>query len=209
MTNKISLKVRVLGAVLAVFYLIVTFLFTPWLESAGDYASYIFEVIFVAIMWFLYRSRIKFSYDAKRDLLRDFAPSIVVGAAAFLLAKPLGLIVPFDLRNGEAILFLLLIGPILEELIFRMALWEQLQDLTKQPYVVLTITTLLFAYAHFQAIWFVPQEIHPFVIYQTSYVVPLALYCGLRRIQTGSMTSPIVIHLAFNLGFFLASFAPF
>ena len=203
-----QIPTRAVGPILAVLYLIVTFAFTPWLESAGDYASYIFEVIFVVIMWFFYRSRVRFHYNLKRDIFRDIGPGLIGGAAAFLIAKPLGLVIPFDLRSAEPILFLLLVGPLLEESIFRMALWEPLLEFIKKPYVVLVLTTLLFAYAHFQAIWFVPPEIHSFVVYQTSYVIPLALFCGLRRIKTGSMTPPIMIHLAFNMGFFLASFAP-
>lgn len=190
------------------FYGVVRFGLTQWLDSFGEYASYIFETAFVSLVGFYYRDRLKLSLNLSKELLGGFAPAVLLGGISFLCTKPLGLIVPFDLRSNETILFLLLIGPILEEMIFRMALWESVVDLTRSisPYAILPVSVLIFSYAHFHAYWFVPEQIRPFVIYQALYVMPLAAYSGYRKFRTGSISPAILVHVGFNAGFFAASF---
>jgi membrane protease YdiL (CAAX protease family) len=187
-------------------YIIVKFCFTQQLDSLGVYASYTFEAVFVTLVAFYYRKRLSFKFNWKDELKLSFTPALVLGFIVFLLARPLGISIPFDLRSKETILFLLFIGPVLEEFIFRMALWQPLMDLFKKQNVTLIITTLIFSYAHFHSYWFVPAQIFPFIYYQSTYVIFLALYCGYRLIKTNSMISPIAVHMGFNLGFFLGSF---
>lgn len=187
-------------------YVIVKFCLTQQLDSLGAYAAYTFEAIFVTAIAIYYRKRISFKFNFLSELKFSFIPAFVIGCIVFLLAKPLNIQIPFDLRAGETILFLVLIGPILEEFIFRLALWQPIFDISKKQSVTLALTTLIFSYSHFHAYWFVPEQIYPFIYYQASYVVPLALYCGYRLIKTNSMASPIAVHMGFNIGFFLGSF---
>lgn len=186
-------------------YILVKYCFTQQLDSIGAYTAYIFEAAFVLIVGLYYRKRIGFHFRFLTELKMSFIPALIVGFIVFLLAKPLNISIPFDLKSSETVLFLLVIAPILEEFIFRMALWQPLVDIFKKPNYALIITSLVFAYAHFHSYWFVPEQFYPFIYYQSLYVIPLALYCGYRLMKTGSIVSPIAVHLGFNLGFFLGS----
>ncbi len=203
--SKNDQKTLVFGALFLLTYIAVRFGFSKQLDSAGFYAGYLFEIVMVGLAGIIYHDRIRMKLENPvSELAKAFIPSMVLGAAAFLATKPLGLVVPFDLGSMEAILFLILIGPVLEEFIFRMALWQPLKDLMG-PRTALIGTTLIFAYAHFHAYWFVPAEYKTFVIYQTIYVLGLGFYCGWRLSRTSALTAPLLVHLAFNLGFYLST----
>lgn len=200
----------IIAFLILVIYLSIKFLYTQQLDSLGAYAGYVFEFLFVIIVGFYYRKRLNFKCDLSKELKVSFLPALVAGCLVFLLANPLQIPIPFDLNSGETILFLLFVGPILEEFIFRMALWHPIADISKKWNVqgasaALVVTSLLFSYAHFHSYWFVPEQFYPFIYYQTAYVIPLAFYCGYRMLKTGSLVSPIAVHMGFNLGFFIGS----
>lgn len=186
-------------------YIALSLVLSPWLDSFNEYASYITESAFVFAVGFYYRNRLRFSFQLSRELIHSLLPGFIAGFVFSLGLKPLGLIAPFDLESASAILLLILIGPILEEAIFRMALWEPLLDLTRSKPAALVITTVLFAYAHLHAIWFTPPEIHSFIFYQTAYVTVLGGLCGLRKIASSSLSAPILTHITFNTAFYLAT----
>lgn len=125
------------------------------------------------------------------------------GFLVYRLAKPVGIPIPFDLRDGHTLLLLLGVAPVLEELIFRMALWESFSAFSRKVRFALIGTTLLFAGGHFAAYPFVPEAYRGFVIYQTLYVLVLGAVAGLRRSKTGAVAPAIGVHFAFNFGFFL------
>jgi membrane protease YdiL (CAAX protease family) len=191
-------------------YAIIRFGMTRKLDAMGAYASYVFELGLVVMAAIYYRKRIRLQIDRIQEVLLSFAPGLVGGTLIYLGLKPLGIAAPFEMRTFEPILLLVLVGPILEELIFRFTLWNPLLDLSRKGRggvrSTLIVTSLLFAYAHLHVIWFVGPELRAFIAYQTIYVLALAAYCGWRLIRTGSILSPIVVHIGFNLGFFLGSF---
>ena len=113
--------------------------------------------------------------------------------------------IPFDLSSYETIFLLLIFGPLLEEAIFRLALWQSFEALWRNGWFTIVATTFLFAAGHFAAYWFVPAQYHGFVIYQTSYVVLLGVVAGLQRLKFNALAPAISVHMGFNLGFFLAS----
>jgi membrane protease YdiL (CAAX protease family) len=195
---------------LLMVYVVIRFGLTQKLDSMGTYGSYIFELGFVVLAAIYYRRRISLKTDRIHEAIASFTPGLVAGTLIYLGLKPLGIAAPFEMRTFEPILFLVVIGPILEELVFRFALWNPLLDLRRKKRGgekgAWIGTTVLFAYAHLHAIWFVGPELRGFLIYQTIYVLGLAAYCGFRLIRTGSILSPIVVHIGFNLGFFLGSF---
>lgn len=191
-------------------YLTVRFGMTQKLDQIGTYATYIFELGFVVAAGLIYQDRIRLKIDQAQEAIYSFVPALVAGTLIFLGLKPLGIVAPFEMRSFEPILFLVLIGPVLEELIFRFALWNPLLDLRRKRRggvkTALIGTSLLFGYAHLHAIWFVGADLRPFLAYQTIYVLGLAAFCGFRLMKTGSILSPMFVHIGFNLGFFLGSF---
>lgn len=171
----------------------------------SPYASYAFEFSFVALTGWYYRKRIHFFNFHWTHLFSDFILPLGAGFGIYKLAVFSLLPIPFDLKSSELIFLLLFVGPLLEELIFRMALWEIIQDLIPKKAFVLILTTLLFSFGHLQSLWAVPAELRAFVLYQSLYVILLGLGAGWRRLESKSLLAPMLIHCTFNLGFFLGS----
>ena len=206
-----NFKHRLGGLGILAFYLLIRFGFGQQMDSLGEYATYIFEALFTLVVGFLYWDRIQFRSSIKNDLALGFGPALVLGFLIELATKPLGLSVPFDVSGVGAIAMLVFFGPVLEELIFRMALWNPLLDLGQKgesrqgTWVAAVTTSLVFAYGHYHVSWFLPEgDIRNFVLYQTIYVLLLAGHCAIRLVKTNSILSPIFVHIGFNLGFFLA-----
>lgn len=142
-----------------------------------------------------------------RRVIVDGIIGILAGFLVYKLAKPLSLTIPFQLQDKQTIALLLVVAPCLEEALFRMAIWEPLEDLLRAAWVVIFTTSFIFSFAHFFAWWRVPEQFHAFILYQTAYVFVLAFYCGLRRLQTGSMLISVIVHFGFNLGFYFGYLA--
>lgn len=177
------------------------------LDQLGEFASYLFEVSFVAIVGFYYWRRLRFSMPPLRRVVADGIIGLMTGFLVYKLAGPLSLTIPFQLQDKQTIALLLIVAPCLEEALFRMAIWEPLEDLFRYPWAVILSTSLIFSFAHFYAWWSVPEQFHAFVLYQTIYVFFLAFYCGLRRSQSGSMLISVLVHFGFNLGFYFGFLA--
>ena len=192
---------KVLSVALLALYFVVMFPLLHRLDRLGNYASYFFELAFIVITGFLVRRRLGFRIPGWESTAPDLGLGLLGGFIAYKLAAPLGLPIPFDLSSGETILLLLLIGPLIEELVFRMALWELFSEFIHGRAAILIWTSAVFSFAHFFAWFSVPAELHGFVIYQTFYTFGLGLYCGWRKQRTGSMVAPVLVHMAFNLGF--------
>ncbi len=191
----------ILGVTLG--YVIVRFGFTPKLDALGTYASYFFEAGCVLIAAVCARTSL-FSQIRLAPRWWAFALlGILSGAGVYTAISALGLIMPFDLSGSETVILLLLVGPVLEELLFRFFLWEGIGRLFRSQKWAWALTTLLFSYSHFHSSWFLPPEIHGFIYYQSIYTIILGLACGFMVFRFSSLTSAIIIHLAFNLGFYL------
>jgi membrane protease YdiL (CAAX protease family) len=181
------------------------FIWTEILDSIHNYASYVFEVVFVVVTLKLLPNPEKEKSVPGRKLVRDFAISSIAGFIVFKLANVFSLPIPFDLSSTMNLLLLLLIGPILEELLFRGALWRLFRTMISKASAIMVITSVLFSLAHFTAWFRVPIDLQPFILFQTGYTLLLGLYCGLRRSQTLGISAPVFCHLGFNLGFYLGT----
>lgn len=170
---------------------------TPW-------AAYSFEIAFVFAATYFYRKRLRFKISL-RPLVLGVVLSLLSGFAIYKLITSAGLEVPFDFQSREFLFLLLVFGPILEELIFRMALWEPSVDWLKKQEYALILTTILFSLGHLQAFWSIPLMYRPFVLIQALYVILLGLGCGYAKIKTNSLSGAVAVHLGFNAGFYLAS----
>ncbi len=169
-------------------------------------AGLVFDLFFVAFAIALYRDRFYV-----RPLARQvFSISLVAflgGCGVAVLAKSIGLALPFDLTDTRTILLMLLGGPILEELVFRFSLWELIPEVKGfgvlwRDRLSLILTTLFFGAAHFAAYQYVPENLQSFVLFQTAYTLGLGFACGWFRISTRAIGTSIAIHVLFNLGFF-------
>jgi hypothetical protein len=67
------------------------------------------------------------------------------------------------------------------------------------------VTTLLFAYAHLHAIWFIDASLSQFVVYQFFYTLVLGAACGWMIQAKAAWLGAWVLHVGFNLGFWLGA----
>jgi membrane protease YdiL (CAAX protease family) len=210
MTHQLSLdkqKKLVFSAwmFLAIFYLIVRFGFTRQLDQMGAYTSYIFEIMLTLVAVFFSRTELKTMFSIPKGALASIPLSFLAGFFIFEIAVIQEIRIPFNLGGTETVIFLLLVAPILEEFIFRFFLYEPVHRLAKSSVVPWIFTTVIFSYSHLHAIWFVPEAIHQFIIYQTIYTLGLGLACGFFVFRYRSLGCAIIVHFLFNLGFYVGS----
>jgi membrane protease YdiL (CAAX protease family) len=193
------------GTISVIFYIITRIIFDSLWRKISIYWGYGFEVVYVAAVYYHYRNRIQFFSKKYLFQLLAFLTALFCGFWIYELAIYSHLPIRFDMRSGEIIFLLLIVAPILEEFIFRLALWEPLKELFGDESTVNILCAILFSVGHFTALWNVQIDYRAFVLYQTLYVILLALSCGWARIRTRSVFSSIIIHFGFNLGFFIGS----
>tara|TARA_B110001454_G_C12723340_1_gene436806 strand:+ start:21993 stop:22673 length:681 start_codon:yes stop_codon:yes gene_type:complete len=191
--------------ILALVYLVIRFAFTAQLDALGVYSSYIFEVICLVLAAAILGKRTLTNLSFTKSVLPWTPVSLVAGFAIYKAAGPLEILIPFVFNTPETLIFLLIVAPVLEEAIFRFFLWQSFQISTRGRIIALILTSLIFSYSHLHAIWFVAPEIHKFVLFQTAYTLALGFACGFFVYRYASLTSAILIHFAFNLGFYIAS----
>ena len=184
----------------------VRFVLSEPLGALGAYAPEAFDLIVIFLVVLGLKIKPKFSRPSSRTLFVS-ALSLSTGFLIFTLARATrswsGIEVPFDFQSTELLVLILLLGPLLEELLFRHALWEAFARYDHR--LAWAGTTLLFAYGHFHAWFGIPPEFRSFVVYQTVYVFGLGAVCGAARKKTGTLTAPLLIHFGFNLGFTIAA----
>jgi len=194
---------RLFGFSILLGYILVTFVFIHPLESLGAYAQTIFESLFTILVICLYRDHLKLKSSFNRRLLIQFIVALFFGFGIYRFAGYLHIGIPFDFTSHETILFLLLIGPILEEFLFRQALWSAMQVMADNRLVAFIGTSALFVFGHFFSYFFLPKEYQPFILYQTAYVSIIALWWGFNILKRGVITTTVILHIAFNFGFYM------
>lgn len=187
-------------------YLVARILAPHTIDQLFSDAGLVFDVLFFGFAFLLYRDRF-YVRPLARQVFSISLLAFLGGCGVAVLARSVGLGLPFDLTDTRTILLLLLGGPILEELVFRFALWELIPEIKGfgvlwRDRLSLILTTLFFGAAHFAAYQYVPETLQSFVLFQTAYTLGLGFACGWFRISTRAIGTSIAIHLLFNLGFF-------
>jgi membrane protease YdiL (CAAX protease family) len=196
-------KLKFLAVFLTVIYFLFEHVFTASIESLGSYALYGIELLWVAVIFFTLKG---FNFFPSKMNFRWLIAVLVaglMGAWVQLFAAQSSIVIPFDFSSQETLLLLLLVGPLLEEIVFRYGLFRLLDELIPKKWIVILVSALFFSFAHFQAIVFMPPEMHVFIYYQAFYTLILGLMCGFVRGSYG-MVPAILTHILFNFGFWLA-----
>jgi len=183
-------------------YLGIRFGFDSYWRMMNPLYSYLFELVFVILVILLLRVPQLGRWSFK-GLSLDLSSSVIVGFLLALLMSFSQISIPFDLTTAWGILLLILVGPILEEFIFRFALWECFDHLHSKKELNLYFSSFLFSFAHFFALTWVPAELRSFVLIQGLYTLHLGLWTSKRRQATEGLLAPSLVHIGFNVGFFL------
>ena len=173
-------------------------------DALSSYAMYGFECLFFGTVLAIYRGLEWKTDDFTLGSIVTVFLSLVCGFAAYEFSSVLGFPIPFAMKEVETLILLLLVGPILEELVFRSALWRLGTELVKAPWFAFLFTSVLFSFAHYQMIETAPASYQGFIRYQAVYTLGLGLLAGGVRLHFG-LLGAVLIHLAFNFGFFLGS----
>jgi membrane protease YdiL (CAAX protease family) len=191
------------AVIFLIIYLGLRYLPETWWRGISVYYSYVFELFFVLLVARFFRSKNGFRLSVLKIELPVFLVSLLSGFLVNRLAGYSGIVIPFDLKSSGLLVMLLLIAPVLEELIFRYALWRLLDVINNNRIFLVLSTTFLFSLGHLISLFYVPEEFKVFVVYQFLYVILLGLFCGWRRQVSGTVVTAIFIHFFFNLGFYL------
>lgn len=198
------MKIKIFGAALVIVYLCLRYGLTAQVDAMGPYTGYLLELMVVAFSLAVFRRHFFVSWRLSRGMFIQMFASLLLGGAIAQTAKYLDLPIPFDPSNKQTVAFLLLLGPVLEEFIFRFALWHSFLVLGSGAIGTWLLTSALFSYGHFHSYFFVPGNWQGFIIFQTLYTLAAGLWWGWSYKKTGNLAHPIVLHIVFNLGFFLA-----
>jgi membrane protease YdiL (CAAX protease family) len=202
---KTSAPVILIWTILAAIYLIIRFGMTRWLDSFGIYTTYLIELMLVFISLVFASKDKKNLFKIHKFTLLIWPVFLAAGFFVFFLSKKLNIIIPLAIEANETVFFLLLVAPVLEELIFRFFLWQPLQKTCKNPIWALILTSIIFSYAHYHSVWFVPEEYFKFIYFQSAYTLLLGFACGYFMYKQGSIFSAIIVHFGFNFGFYLGA----
>ena len=203
-------------------YFVLAVLLPSWIDQLGSYAMYIAEALFV--VWVLYVFRENYSGRYRmwtapdRFVWLGLCLGFGSGFGIHFLAQKLDLGVPFDFSCHETWVLLLLVGPLLEEALFRQALWFLLEVFVKKKtpstqvevtqsnlnWPLIFISAALFSGAHFYSFFFVPAGFSTFVLFQTAYTFLLGVGLSVAFSRTRAFWVPWALHTTFNLGFALA-----
>ena len=171
--------------------------------TGSEIAIYAFEVFFVVVGLFVFKfTKPKWVRINPIGLLI----TLVCGGFVFCFTQLNSWIVPLDFQSIQTVVLLLIVAPILEEFIYRYALWNAIERVGNVR-ISFALTSVLFSLSHFYAYFFVPEEYKGFVTFQAIYTLGLALTCGYQRMKKNSVFPAIVLHFLFNLGFYIAGYS--
>ena len=86
-SNGLLEKKHSLAALLLALYFIVCFGIPGTLEKIGIYVSYIFEVLFVLVVWLMFKQQISFKIKLSRRLGLDAFMTLLFGFVVYRLAS--------------------------------------------------------------------------------------------------------------------------
>jgi hypothetical protein len=172
-------------------------------SQLGVYSQYIFETVLIFSSILIVGNFLTTKQSKTKKPIFILGLILVSGFLARTVADQINLIIPFDIHNFEVMIFLLFIGPILEELLYRGIFIECLKKFHITNKLIIIASAALFSISHIRIINQIPNELITFVQYQGIYTLLLGAACAWLRINFSIYWS-ILGHLLFNLGFYLA-----
>jgi membrane protease YdiL (CAAX protease family) len=208
MQNLSSIKIKNLSNILVFFFFGIYFIFkyiSPESIRFFTYSDYFFEAIFVVLVYLATNTRPNFDFVIRRQLYLLILFAFLFGVFTFAVAQLANFKIPLNFKSFETIVFLVLIGPVIEEFVMRGAFWQLLKLMKLNYKAIIALTAIFFSLSHLYSILFVDMYFYPFIIYQTVYTLILGLWWGYQRHKTLMISDVIYLHIFFNLGFYLSA----
>lgn len=193
---------KALATVLLITFIFFEYIYRQNIDSINNYASYLLELLFIFIVHLCLKETDNNIALKPIKLSITLALCAILGLGFHSVASLTGLIIPFNFTTLETTIFLLIVGPILEELLFRGAVWTMLRTFNLSLKLTAIISALLFSLSHLTSIQYTPSEFHNFILYQSFYTIILGLICGYIK-STNTVSLSIFAHFLFNFGFWI------
>lgn len=188
----------------ALFYFSVSWL-TPWHEFAPGStvsASYVFDLVFILIV-FLINKELKIIGTIKLAKLAWKTVFIILFALCCLFLIHLASIkTPFKFVDN-LFLQMIILAPLIEEFVFRESFFTLQARFSFTGKRLLFVNSFLFSLSHYSGALLLPAEFHSFLYFQLAYTFPLGWICAKARMLSDGVLEPIVLHLVFNVIFYL------
>ena len=180
--------------------------FFPWdkvMANVSISPSYLFDLIFIGATVFFFKSKLKIGKSSVKLFTIKLLLSFVFASLCIGVINLMGLVAPFKFVD-KLFIQVLILAPIIEELIFREAFYTVFKRAGLPSIWQGLINSALFSLSHLPAIWILPAEFKSFVIFQLIYTFVLGWVCFKSREVSKGILEPILIHLVFNLVFYMA-----
>lgn len=194
-----------LAIFLPIFYFCISWQ-VNWMELTPEgwsiSVSYFFDICFALSILAFGTKRNFLGTIIKRNLAIRMV--LVIGVALLcvtILYMSEMLNSPFK-HVDNLFLQMLILAPIVEELVFRGAIYELFKLANVRIWANNLINSTLFAASHAAGFFVLPKEFFPFLIFQMQYTFVLGHLCTKSRERTHGVLEPIILHLAFNLIFY-------
>jgi membrane protease YdiL (CAAX protease family) len=175
------------------------------LEQNYWWSTYLIELIFIISVLIFYSKDIKKFLKWNSSFIKKAIIFLLFGGLSRFFIYLGGWSIPWDLNDPLTIFILLIIAPLLEESLYRGAIWILLSKMINGPKKILGLTSGLFSLSHLYPIWFVDKRFAPMIYTQTIYTLILGLGCGQALLKHKSFGLSVLRHFMFNVGFYFLS----
>ncbi len=176
--------------------------FLPWDSIQWESSisvTYVFDLLFAFGVYLIHKP--KMSLRLTKGMLPRVLAISAVAFIAIFTSLQLNLLSPFRYVDNLFIQILIL-APIVEELVFRFALFEPFKLIIPNKNILFIFNGLLFSLSHGKALSVLPEDFHSFIYFQIGYTFILGWICSKAKFKSGSILEPILLHFIFNLIFY-------
>ncbi len=194
---------RIYALLLLFIFFLVEYFFIGSLSFFDGRGIYLFEFLFVVVIYRVFRQPIPWFNFKLKEWARLGLIFTLIGFVLAILTKVFSWPVAFDLNRAETIIMLVLVGPILEEFLYRYALKEAFQKVCSHEKLSLIVTSIVFSFGHFYSYFSLTDDYKSFVLFQTVYTFLLAITLSLDLSEKKNFLRVVAMHVFFNAGFLI------
>jgi membrane protease YdiL (CAAX protease family) len=176
----------------------------PWQKFSihnGLLSNIFFDIIFIILSIKFLKTKFKFQSSLEKGDLGLLVTTIFLALGSILGLKSLSLSNPFQFVS-LLFLNLVVIGPIVEEFIFRIV-FNSLYSKNKNLRHILS--GLIFSFSHSLSMIHSPSEWYKFFYLQIFYTFFLGIICSISFERSRNALKPILLHILFNLSFYVVT----
>lgn len=178
--------------------------FVPWEKfslSNGLLSNIFFDIGFIFLMIKLFKLQFSYKLNFEKGDLSKILATISLAAGSILCLNSLSIQNPF-IYIDWLFFNLVIVGPILEEFIFR-GVFSSFY--TKKRILQHILSGGVFSLSHSLSMINAPESFYKFFYVQILYTFILGIICSVSFTKSRNILKPILIHIVFNSIFYLVT----